>query len=189
VTVTSPQPHIIVVSGPPGSGKTTLATALSANMRLPLFAKDAIKEVLMSTFPVSDVDTSKKMGQAAMAILYSLAAAAPGGAVLESNFHRTLSLSDLQRLPGAVVEVFCRCDREVALARYRARSEVRHPGHFDSYRTDEELWSDEVTTPIGGRWPVIEVDTNHPIDVAKLVLAINRAAETTWFDPAPIRPE
>jgi predicted kinase len=168
-----------VVSGPPGSGKTTLATPLSAEMRLPLFAKDAIKEVLMTVFPVPDVGASKRTGQAAMAIMYSLAATAAGGAVLESNFHRTLALPSLQELSGTVVEVFCDCDREVALARYRARSDGRHRGHFDGHRTDEELWHDEVTVPIGGGWPVVKVDTTHPTDIAELVFAIGRAAGTT----------
>jgi predicted kinase len=167
----------IVVSGPPGSGKTTLATALAGKLRLPLFAKDAIKEILMSVFPVPDVESSKKAGRAAMAVMYDLAAVASGGAVLESNFHRTLALSDLRNLPGDVVEVFCRCDREVALARYRARSEVRHPGHFDSRRTDEELWMDEVANPISGGWPVIEVDTNRPVDIPELDLTIRHVAD------------
>lgn len=167
----------IVVSGPPGSGKTTLATALAAKMRLPLFAKDAIKEILMSVFPVLDVESSKKAGQAAIAVMYDLAKSASGGAVLESNFHRILALSDLRNLPGEVVEVFCRCDREVALARYRTRSEVRHPGHFDSNRTDEELWLDEVANPICGGWPMIEVDTSSPVDIPELELTLRHVAE------------
>jgi hypothetical protein len=147
-------------------------------MRLPLFAKDTIKEVLMTVLPVPDVETSKKMGRAAIEIMYALAAAASGGAVLESNFHRKISLSELQELPGPVVEVFCRCDREVALARYRDRSVARHPGHFDVLRTDDELWHDQVTSPVGGEWPVVEADTNNPIDVSALAQQLDQLAES-----------
>ena len=71
----STAPLFVVVTGPPGSGKTTLATALAAEMRLPLFAKDTIKEVLMTVLPVPDVETSKKMGRAAIEIMFALAAA------------------------------------------------------------------------------------------------------------------
>ncbi len=131
----------------------------------------------MSVFPVPGLEASKKMGLAAMAIIYVLAETARGGAVLESNFHRTLSLPALHGLPGAVVELFCRCDREVALDRYRARSDARHAGHFDRHRADEELWTDEVTAPIGGGWPVIEVETNHPLDIAALILSVSQVGE------------
>ena len=83
-----------------------------------------------------------------------MAAAASGGAVLEANFHRSVSRAGIQALPGLIIEVFCRCDREVALARYRERSQHRHPGHFDDRRSDDELWNDEVTTPVAGEWAV-----------------------------------
>lgn len=170
--MTPPRPLYIVVSGPPGSGKTTLATKIALEMRLPLVAKDLIKEILMSVLGVPDVDTSRKLGQAAVEVMYAVAATSPGGAVLEANFHRSVSRPGIQALPGLIVEVFCRCGREVALTRYRQRSEQRHPGHFDDRRSDEELWNDEVTMPVEGEWAVLEVDTNHPVDTSAVVTQI-----------------
>ena len=38
--------RIVLVSGAPGSGKTTLAHPLAEQLGLPLFAKDTIKEAL-----------------------------------------------------------------------------------------------------------------------------------------------
>jgi hypothetical protein len=96
-------------------------------MRLPLFAKDLIKETLMSILAVPDVDTSRMIGQAAVEVMYAVAATASSGAVLEANFHRSVSRAGIQALPGLVVEVFCRCDREVALSRYRERSQHAIP--------------------------------------------------------------
>lgn len=107
-------------------------------MHLPLIAKDLIKETLMSVLPVPDVDASRRLGQAAVEVMYAIASTSPGGAVLEATFHRSVSRPGIQALPGQIVEVFCRCDREVALSRYRERSERRHPGHFDDRRSDEE---------------------------------------------------
>lgn len=37
-------PLLVVVTGSPASGKSTLAEKLSESMRLPLLAKDAFKE-------------------------------------------------------------------------------------------------------------------------------------------------
>jgi hypothetical protein len=45
----------VVVSGPPASGKSTLAPALACVQALPLIVKDTIKDVLMSVRPVPDV--------------------------------------------------------------------------------------------------------------------------------------
>ena len=63
------------------------------------------------------------------------------------------------RLPGPVVEVFCRCSRETAEARYRHPTGTRAAGHFDHVRTAEELWNAEVAEPVAGGWPLIAVDT------------------------------
>lgn len=70
----------------------------------------------MSVLAVPDVETSRLIGGAAVKVMYSVAASATSGAVLEVNFHRSISRAGIQALPGGIIEVFCRCDREVALA-------------------------------------------------------------------------
>ena len=77
----------IVVSGPPASGKSTLAPVLACELALPLIAKDAIKDALMSVLAVPDVETSRQLGTAAVAAMLSVAAQSPTGAVIESNFY------------------------------------------------------------------------------------------------------
>ena len=117
----------VVVSGPPGSGKSTLAPNLAGELALPLLAKDRIKEALLASIPVTDVEGSRRIGRAAMEVLFALASESPAGAVLEANFHRTVSASSIGALPGPTVEVFCRCAEDVARQRLpvapaRARS-------------------------------------------------------------------
>ena len=106
----------------------------------------------------------------------SRAAESSGGAVLESVWHRSYALDELRRLPGQVVEVFCRCDPVLAAERYALRAGSRDAGHFDASRATGELWNDEVAQPGAGGWPVIEVDTAHPVDGEALVAAIRAAA-------------
>ncbi len=170
-------PVFVVVSGPPASGKSTLAPVLARELGLALVAKDTIKDALLSTLACDDVEASRQIGRAAVATMVAVAADAPRGAVVESNFYRTVAPAELRRLPGAVVEVFCRCDRDVAVARYRARAGSRHAGHFDLVRQPEELWNDEVAEPVAGGWPVLEIDTNHPVDIDVLMREIRTAGQ------------
>jgi predicted kinase len=170
-----PPSTFVVVSGPPASGKTTLARAIAPALDLPLIAKDTIKQALMTVLPVPDIEASRIIGAASVAALLAVAAEARG-ALLESVWHRSRALDDLRRLPGHVVEVFCRCDPRTAAQRYAVRAGTREPGHFDAERTIEELWNDEVAQPVAGGWPVIVISTDSPVDVNPLTMRIRAAA-------------
>lgn len=164
----------VVVSGPPASGKSSLAPLIAAELGLPLLAKDVIKDALMSELPVPDLEASRRLGRAAVAVLLAAAVDMPRGAVLESVFHRSAAAGGLAALPGRVVEVFCRCPRAVLEDRYRARAGSRQAGYFDRSRSPEELWNPEVAEPVAGGWPVLEVDTSSPVDIASLADAVRR---------------
>jgi hypothetical protein len=125
IVVVSVERWFLVVSGPPASGKSTVAPWIAAEFGLPLVAKDTVKDALMSV----------------------------------------LAVDDLAALPGPVIEVFCSCDRDVAALRYRTRAGTRHAGHFDRARTADELWNGEISEPVAGGWPVLNVDTNGPVDL------------------------
>jgi hypothetical protein len=100
------QPLFVVVSGPPASGKSTVAPALARQLGLPLVAKDTIKDALVSVLPVPDVEASRQLGRGAVAAMLAVAAESPIGAVIESNLYRSVAVDSLGRLPGALVEVF-----------------------------------------------------------------------------------
>jgi hypothetical protein len=130
----------------------------------------------MSVLPVPDVDTSRQVGRAAVAAMLAVVAASPIGAVIESNFYRSVAVDALWRLPGRVIEVFCRCDRATASARYAARAGTRHAQHFDGVRSGEELWNDDVAQPVAGGWPLLKVGTERPVDLGEVVAFIRAAA-------------
>ena len=107
--------------------------------------------------------------------MLAVAADSPIGAVIESNFYRSVAGQNLGDLPGAVVEDFCRCPKAVAQERYRARAGSRHAGHFDGDRDVDELWNDEVAEPVAGGWPLLEVNSAQPVDVAAVVAFVRNA--------------
>ena len=135
---------IVVVSGPPASGKTHVADALADSLQLPLLAKDRIKEVLYDALGTGDVAWSQRLGSAAMAVLYQslethLRARQP--VVVEANFAVEQARPILLRLRGryrfAAFEVHCTAAADVLVARYRERSGPRHVGHLDAQRVEE----------------------------------------------------
>jgi predicted kinase len=170
-----PPGTFVVVSGPPASGKTTLARAIAPALGLPLIAKDTIKEALMGVLPAPDIEASRRIGAASVAALLAVAADS-GGAVLESVWHRSRAQAGLGAVPGGIVEVFCRCDAQVAAQRYIQRAGTRAAGHFDAERAAGELWNDEVAQPVAGGWPVLDISTNGPVDTGRLIPRIRAAA-------------
>jgi predicted kinase len=142
-------PLLVVVSGAPASGRTTLATRLADDLRLLFVGKDALKEAICNAIgPPSDVAASMRAGSAAYAAAFTLARetlAAGRGVVLESNFRRGLSESELQPVVavGDARLIHCSARREVIATRYRERSTagLRHPAHRDDERA-RDLASD-----------------------------------------------
>jgi predicted kinase len=163
----------VLVGGWPGSGKSTLARVLAAELRLPLLAKDEIKEALADGLGRPDtVAESQRLGRAAVLAVLRVAQRCPA-AVLDSTwFSYTRSL--LATLPGRLVEVRCVVPLEVARARYYARAGTRHAGHHDLARTGEELWG-EPSRPLGVD-TAIEVDTTTATDARAIAMMVLRTA-------------
>jgi predicted kinase len=162
--------RLVYVSGAPGSGKTSLADPLAAELGYALLTKDRIKETLHDAFgaPGSDLAWSRRLGGAAMELLWALAADAPA-VVIEANFrpYSEYERAKLSGLSAQPVEVYCACPPELAVKRYNTR--VTHPVHVVTTLQLEALA--EFDRPVGVG-TLVTVDTTVTVDVKAVAAAV-----------------
>lgn len=167
---------VVVVSGAPGAGKSTLARPLAAELGFPILAKDVIKETLydhLGHLGADPMASSRRLGAASMELLWRLASECPH-VVLEANFRAqsTYEREQILALSASPVEVYCRVPASVAAARYaeRGKSPEHHPVH--AARSMPIEFFQEFQRPLG-LGPVFEVDTAVRVDVPELARRIS----------------
>ena len=131
------QAHLILITGLPGTGKSTLARALARHYAIPLVCKDAIKESLFDTLGAPDRADSRRLSDASFAVMFSLlrdCIAADIDVILEGNFRPGEHEGPLIETSARIAQVLCRVPEPVRIARLQARASdpTRHPGHRDA---------------------------------------------------------
>lgn len=190
-------PALVIVSGPPATGKTTIANKIAESFGLPFVYKDAIKEKLFDVLGWKDRDWSRRIGAAAYELLFYFVEtelAAGRSLVVESNFRRDESTPHFRRIQAKhdfiPVQIMCWAEGETLVARFRDRdsSGNRHPGHVDSTAikdVDSELLVGRYD-PLDLSGEVVEVETTHfdAIDFGNLVERIGSLLEIA--DPTSV---
>jgi predicted kinase len=181
---------VVIVTGPPASGKTTLGRALATGLNMPFLYEDGIKETLFDTLGWSDREWSRYLGAATYALLFhtlEMELAAGRSLVLESNFDaerdgpRFLALRE--RYPFRSLQVCCVAHGRVLLERFRSRATTneRHPGHVEAANMPEFepvlLRGRLDPLPLDG--PVIEVDTTDfaQVNAEAVIHAVSHALD------------
>jgi predicted kinase len=160
----------VVVTGPPGSGKTMLARPLAEAAGLPLITKDDLKVILYEQYGWGGRERDRRASDAAYELMYQFAEAllARGlSLVLESNFRPEAAarISGLRiKHRFRIFQIRCTASRRVLMDRLerRARSASRHPGHEDSTDADHlaEMLRSGARLELDGEF--VEVDTSQP---------------------------
>jgi predicted kinase len=118
---------LVIVCGPPASGKTTLADTIGGQLKLPVISKDLVKERLMD-----HAAGAPNLGAAAFAVQFAVARellTSGAGLILEGAFFRNQAeIADIAAL-GETVVVNVECSLKVLERRYLERHRNRHPGH------------------------------------------------------------
>jgi predicted kinase len=177
--------HVLVVSGLPGAGKTTVAQRVQRALSWPLMAKDHFKERLFDVLGSPDPQASKQLSIASYALMFDMTRqlAAHGISVmLEGNFRWPEVGQHFEALSPGVrfIQLWCTAPVEVLISRLqlRAQDKSRHPGHHDDENLAQLVQevSSQTPTPLPLPGELITVDTSKDTlaAVAKLVTRLIR---------------
>lgn len=176
--MTHTTPVLVIITGLPCSGKTTLARRLASDLHLPLVTKDGIKEILFETVGWSDREWSRKLGAATYELMYhwiEILLAAGVSLAAESNFppeiasERLTAIRQTHPFNPVIVECYTTADELRARWQRRAAHNTRHPGHRDAdaledffefvrQHTDSEGYAHQGTPAL--QCPVCRINTS-----------------------------
>lgn len=185
--VERPKPLLVIVSGVPASGKTTLGRRLAPELGLVRLCKDELRELMGDWLPPKSHEESKALGGAAYALCFRQAAemlARGVGVLLEAAFARGSAETSLLPLIAQSQATLIHLTAPMALTDQRFRQRYargeRHPSHMDELAVAydgllfEQGWS-RWEHPLDLDVPTLVIDTtDHYVDDLSEIIAFVR---------------
>ena len=161
--MTMARPVLVVVSGPGGSGKTTLAHALGQAIGCPVVSRDEIKEgmvlALGGEYEAAPGDSLTGRATAAFFEVVDLFLKAETTIIAEAAFQDWVWRPNLERLAELAHIRIVRCGVDPAIGRERMTSRPARLAHADSAVATDARYYDNFV-PISVSAPTIDVDTS-----------------------------
>lgn len=160
--------NYLLVSGPPASGKTTIAERIATELQLRFICKDRIKEALMDVADGKNDHVNREaFAQTYLALEEQLVSG--NSCLVEANFRPSIDEERLQEIGtkfhARCLQIFCTADRDVLVKRFEERAKMpdRHPGHADMFdvKTLRRQLEEGVYTPLSLDGETIIVDTTN----------------------------
>jgi glucokinase len=174
--------RFVVISGLPGSGKSTLGQQLAHELALPLIDKDVVLERLFDSHGPVTVARRRELSRESDR-LFRAEAESSSGAVLVSHW-RISGMSPASGTPTdwlpdlgrRLVHLHCVCPVEIAARRFATRA--RHPSHLDGIKSFATLLEElealaRLGPPAAGNRR-LDVDTSAQPDLDELVEVLQR---------------
>lgn len=131
---------LIIITGLPCTGKSTLGRRISKEFSIPFISKDDFKETMFDNLDYDNHNWSQKIGKAIYDIFWnvmeeSLKVNKP--LIVETNFYPEFAnpkfLSFQEKYNCTPLQIRCHTKGELLFERFkkRAHSKGRHPGHGD----------------------------------------------------------
>ncbi|MDX2971679.1 AAA family ATPase [Kribbella solani] len=176
------KPMLVVVSGPPGTGKTTLAHRIAAAIGCPAICRDEIKEGMAHATPGFVPGPGDPLTMRTLSTFFDVIGLLIGRGttvVAEAAFQDRLWTPGLSPLLGRadLRIVHCSTPAEVALARITARSDSdpRRAAHEDSQISpDARLRTHNAFQPVDLPVPTCTVDTTSEPPLADILRFLSR---------------
>jgi len=195
------KPLFIVVSGPPGVGKTFLSCEIARRLKLYCIHRDDIKELLYDAFGFGDFGWSKKLGAVSFALLNFLIEDLMDNGIsfmTESNFradYQNIKIKEFKKKYGYnMIQIYCMASDRVLFDRYQDRYDhgQRHVAHFYHYDSLEDfreniIKGQQYRLRIPGKTIVVNMNSYSKINYDKIEAKLKQIISS--FDNKPSHPK